>query len=346
MMPNFAATSMCHYIKARIRRTMKAKEITYRKMRASLKQASHVLICVIRDENYRMPFFLQYYRNMGFQHFICIDNGSTDGTIERLSQMQDVSLITSAGSYKASRFGNDWINEVINRHCRNKWVLYVDADEFLVYPHCDSEPIQHLTDYMQATGSHSLRSMMVDMYSANPVRDNVCESGQDPLDICNLFDRCGYASHFDEASQTIWIKGGVRGRLYFGENIWNGPALNKVPLVYMGGERMFLKSTHQVWPLSLNRGQAHAPVAVSGALLHFKFFSTFIERTAEQLKRADASPEYEKYTERGDRESFLSNDSTRYKSWDDLADVGLLQGRGWANWQTATALEATATAPT
>lgn len=341
-----SATSVSHYLKARIRRSLKARDVTYERMRDGLKTASHVVICVIRDEGHRLDFFLQYYRDMGFQHFICIDNGSTDGTRELLSKMDDVSVVTSTGSYKAARFGNDWINEVINRHCRDKWLLYVDADEFLVYPHCDTTPIQQLTAYMQATGNHSLRSMMIDMYSHNPVRENVCKVGQDPLEVCNLFDRTGYASHFDDRSQTIWIKGGVRGRLYFADRIWDGPALNKIPLVYMGGERFFLKSTHQVWPLALNRGGNHAHISVSGALLHFKFLSNFFERAAEQIKRADDAAEYKTYVQNADKENFVSNDSMQYKTWHDLAENGLLQGRGWVYWKTATAKEAESTQPT
>ncbi|MGO7770740.1 hypothetical protein ACC736_38200, partial [Rhizobium ruizarguesonis] len=45
------------------------------------------------------------------------------------SSFDDVSLLSAHGSYKASRFVNDCINEVINRHCREKWFLYVDADD-------------------------------------------------------------------------------------------------------------------------------------------------------------------------------------------------------------------------
>ena len=150
-----SVASISHYAKARLRRSLKARQVRYDVLRSGLRQARHVVISVIRDEGHRLAFFLQYYRDLGFEHFICIDNGSTDGTAELLSGFDDVSLLSAHGSYKAARFGNDWINEVINRHCREKWVLYVDADEFLVYPHCDTRPIDQLTTYIESMGGHS-----------------------------------------------------------------------------------------------------------------------------------------------------------------------------------------------
>ncbi|TAZ00293.1 glycosyltransferase family 2 protein [Rhizobium leguminosarum] len=334
-----SVASISHYAKARFRRSLKAKQVHYDLMRGGLKQARHVVICVIRDEVHRLAFFLQYYRDLGIEHFICIDNGSTDGTAELLSSFEDVSLVSAHGSYKAARFGNDWINEVINRHCQEKWVLYVDADEFLVYPHCDTRPIDQLTAYIDSVGGRSLRAVMVDMYSPHPVLENVCEPGRNPLEVCNLFDRSGYVSYFDRRSRTIWIKGGVRGRVYFKERLWDGPALNKIPLVYVGGERLFLRSSHQVWPLSLNLGDMRGALGVSGALLHFKFLSTFVHKVADAAHRSQHTEEYTVYSSAEDMEDFVYDDTGTYRSWKDLSDHGLIQGEGWKYWKNASESE-------
>ena len=34
----------------------------------------------MRNEKIRLPFFLRYYRNLGVNHFLIVDNDSTDGT--------------------------------------------------------------------------------------------------------------------------------------------------------------------------------------------------------------------------------------------------------------------------
>lgn len=90
-----SAASISHYLKARLRRSLKARQVRYDLLRSGLEQARHVVICVIRDEGHRLAFFLQYYRDLGFEHFICIDNGSTDGTAELLSSFDDVSLLSA-----------------------------------------------------------------------------------------------------------------------------------------------------------------------------------------------------------------------------------------------------------
>lgn len=336
MVESSLLASIKHYTKARVRRSLKAHQIDYRGLRHELTHARHVLICVVRDEGSRLPFFLEYYRNLGIEHFICIDNGSTDGTQDILSGLEDVSLLHASGSYKAARFGNDWVNQVINQHCQGKWVLYADADEFLVYPHCDSRKLDALTAYMDAVGGRSLRTMMVDMYSPRDILENFCETGRDPLEVCNLFDKSGYQSHFDKRNKTIWIKGGVRGRMYFQSDLWNGPALNKVPLIFVDGESLFLKSTHQAWPLSINLGSMPGAVGVTGALLHFKFLSTFAHKVADVVNLSQHTDEYALYSQAA-KECFVSEETGVYKGWRDLADQGLIQGEGWTYWKSVSA---------
>lgn len=333
MVDTSAVTSATQYAKARIRRTMKASQVVFETLRPELRAAKHVLICVARDEGSRLAFFLDYHRKLGIEQFIFIDNGSSDGSIEFLKSQDDVSLLLAKGSYKAARFGNDWVNQIINTHCQQKWVLYIDPDEFLVYPHCDTRPITALTDYMAAVGARSLRMVMVDMYSKGSVMENTYEPGSDPLNVCNLFDRSGYQSHFDRNSRTLWVKGGVRGRLYFQNSIWDGPALNKTPLIYVDGETYFLKSTHQVWPLSLNLGLSNGAINVTGALLHFKFLSSFFKKVEDIVSRSEGTQEYALYNTDSEREEFMSDRTAVYRNWRDLADNGLLQGEGWKHWE-------------
>ena len=89
-----------------------------------------LLFSTMRDEFVRLPFFLQYYRNLGVSHFLIVDNGSDDGSREYLTDQPDVSLWTTTASYKASRFGMDWINALLRRHGDGHWCLTVDPDEF------------------------------------------------------------------------------------------------------------------------------------------------------------------------------------------------------------------------
>jgi len=88
----------------------------------------------LRNERVRLSYFLRYYRDLGVDHFLMIDNASDDGSREFLAEQPDVSLWTTPHSYKRSNFGTDWINGLLRRHAHGHWALVVDVDEFLVYP--------------------------------------------------------------------------------------------------------------------------------------------------------------------------------------------------------------------
>lgn len=326
-----ASRSLAHFAKARLRRSLKAGQLDTAGLRKTIRWARHILVCVVRNEGHRLSFFLDYYRRLGIEHFIVIDNQSTDGTAELLAPFDDVSRVVASGSYKAARFGNDWINEIINRHCAEKWVLYVDADEFLVFPHSDRRSIADLTRYMTRSGMGALRAVMVDMYSDRHISANVCAPGQDPLEVCSLFDANGYAVDYVEKDRTLWIKGGVRGRVYFSDQLWNGPALNKLPLVYVGGERLYLKSSHQIWPLDLNRPEAKAEPTVTAALLHYKFMSNFVENVTERPILSEHTAEYAAYSADRSAASFVGGPTRSYRDWRDFAACGLIEGEGWAD---------------
>ena len=57
-----------------------------------------LLFSVIRNERPRLPFFLDYYRKLGVEHFCFIDNQSNDGTADYLKSQEDVSLWHADGS--------------------------------------------------------------------------------------------------------------------------------------------------------------------------------------------------------------------------------------------------------
>jgi len=66
-------------------------------------------VSTVRNEIVRLPYFLAHHRKLGVGHFLFVDNGSDDGTIEFLGKQPDVSLWVATDSYKESRFGVDWV---------------------------------------------------------------------------------------------------------------------------------------------------------------------------------------------------------------------------------------------
>lgn len=325
--------SAVEILKASIRREIKGAGLTIVKTDLTLKRGTHVVVMVVRNEFSRIPYFLCYYRKMGFKHFLIIDNLSDDGTRELLSSEDGVTLYYTSSSYKESRYGNDWINYVLSRHCHNKWILYVDADELLVYPNEERATIDVLTDYLTRCGIEKLDCLMIDMYSDKNADDNICEPGKNPLEVCDLFDTTGYVKYFEAATNTCWIKGGVRGRIFFAKDLSMGPALNKIPLVRWRRGYVFLKSAHQLWPFRLNSDAASANGKISGALMHFKFISASSVNLVDPQILKQHTSEYNTYINVAYKGSFLMKGNTyRFSSSCDFIASGLISGQDWLEY--------------
>jgi hypothetical protein len=212
--------------------------------------------------------------------------------------------------------------------------LHVDADEFLVFPHDDTKTIQQLTAEMDARGQMSMPCLMMDMYSDKAIEDNRCSRGEDPLPVCSLYDRSGYHSVLDKRTRTLWIKGGVRGRIFFSHDILNGPALNKTPLIRWKWSYAFLKCAHEVWPPDVNAGGTRAKGFTRGALLHFKFLADIRKKVAEEASRGQHTSEYNAYAaiaQPNAGPTFRGAPTTLYEGWRSFARDQLISEDGSFN---------------
>jgi hypothetical protein len=285
-------------------------------LRPDLADARIVVVLVVKDEAPRLPFLLHYYRMLGAEHFMIVDNRSTDEIGALLRHAPDVSLFAANGDFKRARFGTDWVNVLLHRHCVGKWVLWIDADELLVFSKRPDATLGELVAALDRCGQKSLATLMVDMYSARPARENIVAPGSDPRTVCDLYDRTGYVRHVDD--DIAWIKGGVRGRLFF-PDVWSGPALNKTPLVKWQRHYAFLKVAHELWPRHLNGAGR-----LQGALLHFKFTAMSVEKMVDTAVRQQHTHEYEAYDE-VNGVSFVDTMTARFVDGGSLVDDGLFE---------------------
>ena len=96
-----------------------------------------------------MPFFLDYYRNLGVAHFLIIDNDSTDGFPGWIAQFDDCSVWHTTASYLTSDFGMQWCNHLLRRYGPGHLCVTVDPDEFLVYPRCNFRTLPDLGQFLK-----------------------------------------------------------------------------------------------------------------------------------------------------------------------------------------------------
>ncbi len=294
-----------------------------------------LLFACLRNEKVRLPYFLQYYRNLGVDHFLIVDNGSDDGSREYLAKQPDVSLWTTRASYRNSRFGMDWLTHLLRRYGDGNWCLTVDVDEFLIYPFCETRPLRALTDWLDASQIRTFASMLLDLYPKGPMQDQPYREGQNPFEIAQWFDSGNYTISRNWGYGNLWIQGGPRTRSFFGDDPKRSPALNKIPLVKWHRSYAYVSSTHMILPRGLNLVfDEWGGEKASGCLLHAKFLDTFALKAEEEMARGEHyadSREYRAYQQSlRDQPDLWCKWSEKYINWRQLEILGLMSKGNWA----------------
>ena len=315
---------------------------------------------IARNEFTALPFLLAYYRKLGVQRFFIVDNGSDDGTRDYVLVQPDTHVFTPSNSFKESNCGNEWQNLLLNTYGAGQWTLVVDADELLIYPHCEIASLPAFCRYLDRQGHSSLFVFMLDMYPDKNLSQAVYVSGQPFYDVCSFFDSTYAFStrSSDMADGRISfppqkVIGGPRLRTFyawqkrtdilsraafkllvlFADKIgyWKkdkphyAPALIKAPLVkwHKGCRRL---SPHTITPL--------APSAIAGetgALLHFEFFASFHNKAKQEAARGQhfgGGLEYRRYLTcigKNPDISFMYEGSRRYQNSDSVLQAGLIR---------------------
>ena len=294
-----------------------------------------ILVSTMRNEQIRLPYFLRYYRDLGIDHFLFVDNDSTDGTLEYLSGQPDISVWHTRASYKKSAFGIDWMNWLQRKYCHNHWTLVVDPDEFLVFPFCDTRSIRALTDWLDNSAIRSFAAMLLDVYPKGRIDAVPYQAGQDPMEIASWFDSGNYTITRNPNYGNLWIQGGPRSRMFFPDQPKKAPALNKTPLVKWDRKYAYVSSTHALLLRGLNQVYDDwGGEKASGVLLHTKFLDTFTAKAQEELTRGQhyaGSSEYKAYADKLQNHPELwCKWSEKYINWRQLEILGLMSKGNWA----------------
>lgn len=282
----------------------------------------------------RLPYFLEHYRRLGITNFLIVDNASDDGSAEFLAGQPDVSLWTTAHSYRLARFGMDWLGWLQWQFGHGHWCLTVDADELLVYPDSETKDLAKLTTWLDQQGVQSFGALMLDMYPKGPVADVVYQLGQSPTDVLCWFDAANYRHRTHPVYGNLWIQGGVRDRMFFLDEPEKAPTLSKIPLVRWHWRNVYVSSTHQMLPRRLNHVfDLETQDKVTGVLLHTKFLPNIAAKSAEEINRAqhfENSAAYVDYHRALTENPVLwCTESYLYKDAQQLIDLGLMSKGQW-----------------
>ena len=249
-----------------------------------------VLIALVRNGSYYLDAFFRHYRAMGVQHFVFIDNGSTDDTIARIKR--ENGTVIDQCKLPLAHY-EDLIRQYpANTYGQNRWCLYVDMDEILDFEGRSSIGIKGLIGYLEANGFTAMVAQMLEMFPKVPLnavadmpfKQALLEFHYFDISAVEKFDYHADDIPFsalltDNKLDTADIKfcfGGVRGKV-FGENC----CLTKHPLIFNGPGVTPAPHPH------LSMGVHCADV--TALIKHYKFANNPIGRDTASLAEGDVA---------------------------------------------------------
>ncbi|MEM9853222.1 MAG: glycosyltransferase family 2 protein [Pseudomonadota bacterium] len=299
----------------------------------SLSKGAILCFSTVRNEAARLPFFLSHHRALGVDHFFFVDNASDDGTADLLRAQDDVSVWETGASYKAARFGVDWLNWLQHRFAPGHWTLTLDADETLVYPGWEQHNLRALTRWLEAQDAPSFGAMMLDMYPDRPLAEARYHPGQPIWETLTHFDGWGYTWEWQPKFRNISIRGGPRRRLFFDDAPDHAPHLHKIPLVKWRKGMAYASSTHLALPRALNNAFDLRKGLPTGALLHSKFLPEIVVKSAQEKLRAEHFTHPERYGAYYDTitqsPDLMGAPSLRYQGVEQLEELELITRGRW-----------------
>ena len=295
-------------------------ELHLRNGRDRLEAAELGCVFLCHNDRRMLPAFLDHYRKIGVDRFICVDDQSSDGSIDYLLSQADVDLWQSKRRYKEARRGKAWREWLMARYGFSRWYINVDSDEFLVPPMAGQMDLKH---YIAELDRHSIRRVAAPMIDLYPERLDEAvfhgEGGQKPWEVAPLFDATGYETGLVRSGANL--KGGVRRRVFQSRD-----HLMKYPLLYWDRSCSLGGSVH--WPRPGRRNFT----SEWGVLLHFKIFSDLSQRTDAVIangQHMSGAANYkiirEKLAEEGGSIRLAYPGSARYETAEDLLRHGFLQ---------------------
>lgn len=257
---------------------------------------SPILICVEKNDLNKVKLVVEHHKKLGIKYFVFIDNGSTDGTIEYLKELDNIDLIKSSTEYYTLA-KEAWENRILFSYGFNRWYLIVDSDELFNY--IGSEDIK-IQEHIENLEKHKIRrelSFMLDMYSKN----SIFSQEDDFRNDFKFFDSDTFK--IEENRRFKKVTGGPRYRKIKknGEN--REFMLGKYSLFYF--EKGDLQSnSHFTFPFYKN-----LIVNPTSVLMHYKFVGNDLIKYKDIIKNgnyAGGSEDYKLYLENYEKNGELN----------------------------------------
>lgn len=126
-----------------------------------------IAIVLVRNGAYYLDAFLAHYRALGIRHFAFIDTGSTDDTLERIAR--EPGTVVDQCTLPLAGYADLMRAHPAQTYGRDRWCLYVDTDEMLVFEGGARHGLRGLTRYMERQGHTAMMAHVLDMFPKTPL---------------------------------------------------------------------------------------------------------------------------------------------------------------------------------
>ena len=125
-----------------------------------------LVISVVRNGELYIRSFLDHYRSMGVRHFVFLDNGSADHTLEMLCKQEEVTVLQTEAPY--NKYENTMKRYLAERFSSGRWNLCADIDELFDYPFSEKLSLRDFLGYLNNNNYTAVVAQMLDMFSDVP----------------------------------------------------------------------------------------------------------------------------------------------------------------------------------
>jgi len=281
-----------------------------------------IVLCVVKNGEVYARKFIEYYQNLGVDHIIFLDNGSTDDTMKIAMEYEQVTIFQTLLPYKV--FFQAFKRYLINVFAYNTWALVVDIDEFFSYPFDEYLSFHNFINYLNNHNFNAVVTQMLDLFPEKDLLDSSSISNTEFREVHRFYNsksveryKYNITENFNISPKLNTHVGGVRKSEFNVDSI----ALTKHALLRFT-EEIEIPNDHEL---------RNARVAdVSTLLLHYKFVGDFVnyfKKSVAEGNHFNNSAEYKKYVDKIESSSTLvlyNEDCRQITSSSELIEDGFI----------------------
>ena len=158
------------------------------------------LICMFKNGSYYVAELIKHHRSIGVEHFLFIDNGSDDDTIQQLARFDNVTVVSN--TLPVAKYEIALRSQIAKRVIKGGWFLFVDTDEMFDLINGENRSIKEFANYCNQKGFEVVIGQCLDLFSSVPLRETAKWSYGQSIKAFDLFS-LGAIENFDYHDSNV-----------------------------------------------------------------------------------------------------------------------------------------------